>query len=82
MLLDEMCNRYGQRPSLVFGINDDLIAYDFDCAVMVRSNQISEKYREDNKDKKPEKKHRETPEQERARIQSQFDQVRFMQKRV
>jgi len=34
--------RYGQRPSDVIGIPEKLIAYDFDLAVSLRSDEIRE----------------------------------------
>ncbi len=42
-MLDAMCQRYGQRPSSIIGIDNEITALDFDLAIMYKAISIMEK---------------------------------------
>ncbi len=79
-MLDRMCMRYGQRPSNIIGIKDDIQSMDFDIAVMFRA-QILENENQDNKPGSPKIPKHETKEQfeqRKAGIKTQFDFVNIV----
>ena len=42
-MLDALCQRYGQRPSTVIGIDNEITALDFDLAVLYKASSIANK---------------------------------------
>jgi len=73
ILLDGLCQRYGKRPSEVFGIEDELTAIDFDFTVMIIGNR-NEKERIESKE--------ETIETAKQKQSEGFEQVKMMQNLV
>lgn len=39
ILLDHLCKRYGRLPSEVMHLDDEILSYQFDMAIMVRGFQ-------------------------------------------
>lgn len=58
--IDDVSVRYGQRPSDMMGITDDIVRLDFDCAVAVVATEYEKK---------------ETAENETQRITRQFEAI-------
>lgn len=52
ILLDTVCRRYGQRPSKVIGIKNELMSFDFDSAVMVKGLENEKEQMEEQLDDK------------------------------
>ena len=66
-ILDAMCQRYRCRPSEVIGIENELESFDFDCTVMLISeNETVPNIKED----------------ELARVKQQFEYVKMLQQKV
>ncbi len=65
--LDSLCQRYGCRPSEVIGIKSEYERFDFDCSVMMMSEQTTNV---------------ETKEDEVSRLRQQFAYVAMLQQKV
>jgi len=72
-----MCKRYGQRPSNVLGIDDECVALDFDLTAMYMAEGIYDRSRNNEDGGVPVSG--ESPEDEIARLESQFNQMSIMQ---
>lgn len=51
--LHRLCKAYGQRPSTVFGIEDEWLAWDFDHAVSALGWEVEQRMQEKRKDGTP-----------------------------
>jgi len=69
MLLDRMSQRYGKRPSEIIGIDDEIVAFDFDCAVMMKATMLEHE--------RAEKGEELAPEEELERLKAQFNTIGF-----
>ena len=70
-MLDRICSRYGQRPSEVIGISNEIMKFDFDVAVIYRA-QVLENENQDRKSIGSKIIPQETDTQRIARIRSQL----------
>jgi len=81
--IDGVCQRYGQRPSSIIGIKDELVAYEFDVSVAIKGSKMEQDEMEsktgDTKKRAIIDDKKVMSEQELKRLRSQFGSVANLQ---
>lgn len=76
-MLDALCQRYGQRPSNVIGIEDEIVAFDFDLTIMYKADSMIDRKTGEVKIERKSKS-----EDEKKRLKNQFENVINLQKKA